>query len=57
MTEKLVKEMSEDLVKVILDYNLSSNEDKINVPTGNFVLTTVLKTDNNQIPNPELFNS
>ena len=47
--------MSEDLIKVVLDYNLSPNEEKKQVPTGNFVLTHLAKSDNHLIPNPELF--
>jgi hypothetical protein len=46
--------MSEDLIKVVVDYNLSQSEEKMNISTGNFVLTPVTKSENNLIPNPEL---
>ena len=46
--------MSEDLIKVVLDYNLSSNEDRKNVPTGHFIFTPIFEADNYIVPNPEL---
>ena len=46
--------MSEDLIKVVLDYNLSSNEDRKNVPTGNFIFTPFFEADNYLVPNPGL---
>ena len=38
ITKKLVKEVSEDLVKVVVDYANASKEDKQSIDTGKFKL-------------------
>jgi predicted Ser/Thr protein kinase len=44
VTEKLVKEVLEDTVKVIIDYNSAKKQDKKNIDTGNFRLLLKEKT-------------
>ena len=48
--------MSEDLIKVVIDYNLCENKEanNNNISTGNFVFTPFTKFDKNNIPNPDL---
>ncbi len=44
MTERLVKNVSEDMVKVIVDYHFASKKKKLHTDTGQFVLVTHKKT-------------
>lgn len=47
--------MSEDLVKVVIDYNLNQDEtDKSKISTGDFLLTQLDGLDNPFVANPEL---
>jgi len=41
-------------MKVVLDYKLSSNENKKFINTGKFFLTNFFKTEDLSIPNPEI---
>ncbi len=44
--------MSEDLIKVVIDYNLSLSDDKTHISTGNFIkIHEGLKIDKNLISN------
>jgi hypothetical protein len=38
VTERLVKQVSEDLVKVVVDYHSASKKKRAGVDTGSFVL-------------------
>jgi hypothetical protein len=44
--------MSEDLIKVVIDYNLSFSENKTDISTGNFIkIHEGMKIDKNLNPN------
>ncbi len=40
LTERLVKSMLEDTVKVVVDYGMSRKQDKSKIPLGDFVMIT-----------------
>lgn len=37
VTEKLVKDVSESLIKVVVDYNMSTKKNKSEIDTGKFI--------------------